>query len=332
MLKEDAMRARMTFLSLVVLLLGFGLSGCTADSESVGSIGEGSTFRFTVTGDPRSGLSRWRHILSEITDKMGDEGTFHISAGDYYQQYPYTRALDFYDALKAEFGDDVMWYPCVGNYELEDDSNGLAWLREYYTEHLAGSVNPGPPNGVETTYSWDYGIAHFVMLNMYYDGSSDDAESAFGDALYEWLVNDLDRNTKPVVFVIYHEPAYPGWRGLNILPPGWQRFMKLLNDRKVVAGLCAHTHMYARYQVEGDWETFTWEVDVGNAGRKSHGDFYETVLEVVVNNDTRKVLFNAWQGAKGEDFQITDSWIVTVPVSRPVSREAALNSENAAFY
>jgi len=300
-------------------------AGKSAEGTDISSaVDEGSAFRFTVTGDPRDGLSRWKHVLSEITDKMDDEGAFHISAGDYYQQDRSTVASDFYDALKVEFGDDVIWYPCVGNHELKDKGSDLAWIRKFYYDHLVGTVNPGPPNGVETTYSWDYGVAHFVMLNMYYDGTTDDAKGAFSDALYKWLVDDLNKNTKPVVFVIYHEPAYAQGRGgKDSSPAGWRRVMKLLNDRKVVAGLCAHTHMYARYQVPGDWKAFTWEVDVGNAGRKSHADSHETVLDVTVNNDTGKVLFNTWQGTEGSDFHITDSWTVTVSIPQGHQKKTA---------
>ena len=90
--------------------------------------------------------------------------------------------------------------------------------------------------------------------------------------------------------------------------------MELLNDRKVVAGLCAHTHKYARYRVEGDWETFTWEVDAGNAGRLSHADKHQTFVDVTVNPDGM-VEFDTWQGLEGQGFRKADSWVVEVPVA-----------------
>jgi len=269
---------------------------------------EGSTFRFTVTGDPRNGLSRWEYLLGQMKAKVGGVGAFHITAGDYYESGAVTEAKDFYEALKAEFGEDVIWYPTVGNHET--GTTDMPWLRGYYYDHLEGYVEPGPPNCVETMYSWDYGIAHFVQLNMYFDGTSDESSGAFRDSIYNWLVEDLDKNTQPIVFVIYHEPAYPEGRGEKSSPAGWERFWKLLNDRKVVAGLCAHSHVYARYQVDGDWDTYTWEVDSGNAGRMSHADPYQSFVDITVNNDTGEVIFNTWQGAEGEDYQLADSWTV----------------------
>ena len=52
----------------------------------------------------------------------------------------------------------------------------------------------------ETTYSFDYDNAHFVVLNVYCDENSDIDTSADGeisDHLYDWLVLDLEATTKP---------------------------------------------------------------------------------------------------------------------------------------
>ena len=38
---------------------------------------------------------------------------------------------------------------------------------------LPNIVSAGPPGCEETTYSFDYGDAHFVVLNEYYNGISD---------------------------------------------------------------------------------------------------------------------------------------------------------------
>jgi hypothetical protein len=272
-----------------------------------------SSFRFSLTGDPRSGLSKWQHTLRQMKAKDGGQFAFHITAGDYFEDDRSTLAADFYRTLKVEFGNDVIWYPGVGNHELKGGAADLAWLRQFYYDHLAGKVDPGPKGGEETTYSWDYENAHFVQLSMYWDGEKHDKDLGFTDVILEWLEDDLDKNTKPVVFVIYHEPARPDGRGGKESPANWQRFMKLLNDRKVVAGLCAHTHTYARYQVEGDWATYTWEVDAGNAGRMSHGDKHQTFVDITVYDDGR-VKFDTWQGLEGEDFRKTDSWTVKVPM------------------
>ncbi len=270
-------------------------------------------FRFTLAGDPRSDLARWNWTLDQMATKVGDEGAFHITAGDYYEAGAVTVAADFYASLKDRFGNDVQWYPTVGNHELNEGGPDMVWLRDFYDTHLEDAVNPGPRNGLETSYSWDYENAHFVQLNMYYDGTTDaNGISQFSDALYDWLVEDLDLNTKPVVFVIYHEPAYPDDRGSKESPEGWERFWKLLNDRGVVAGLCAHSHVYARYQVDGDWDTFTWELDAGNAGRMSSDDTFQTFIDIAVEANGL-VHFDTWRGELNEGFTLSDSWSAVAP-------------------
>jgi len=268
------------------------------------------SFRFTFTGDPRSSIPRWSHTLKQIKANLGDQGAFHITAGDFFEDDHSTLAKHFYKEYLDEFGADAVWYPGVGNHEVQREQYDLLWLRQYYYEKIKGSVNPGPE---ETTYSWDYGIAHFVQLGMYYDGEKYTQDLGFTDELIDWLEQDLDKNTKPVVFVIYHEPAWPNDRGGKESPKNWQRFMKVLNDRKVVAGLCAHTHKYGRYQVPGDWEMFTWEIDAGNAGRMSHADNHQTFVDIKVSPDGT-VEFNTWQGEEGKTFKITDSWTSKVPL------------------
>jgi len=269
-----------------------------------------NTFRFTVTGDPRNELTKWEHALVEMADKVGDEGAFHITCGDYFQHGADTVAKDFYERLVKQFGDDVIWYPTVGNHETQDDSTDVEWLREFYHKHLKGTVNPGPPNGVETNYSFDYKNAHFVQLNQYYDGRSDKCHDGdIRDALYDWLVKDLEKNKKPLVFVMYHEPLFPNGRGGKKYEgeeATRARFWKFLRDKKVVAGFCAHTHKYGRGLHGGN--SYTWEIDVGNAGRQSHADRHQTFIDVLVTD--KEVRFDTWQGLEGREFRITDSWTV----------------------
>jgi len=307
---------------------------CAAQQpEASAQSDETVSFRFTVTGDPRNEIPKWEHTLDQITDRVGDEGAFHITAGDYFQHGSITMAVDFYEGLKKEFGNDVVWYPTVGNHETQEDSTDVEWLRQFYHDYLKGTVNPGPPNGVETTYSFDYQNAHFVQLNQYYDGQTDKHHDGdLRDALYDWLVEDLEKNTKPLIFVIYHEPLFSEERvGKNYDgdSENTERFWKLMENAKVTAALCAHSHTYGRGRHRGN--SYTWEIDVGNAGRQSHADSHQTFLEVIVMGI--RVQFNAWQGLEGEEFEVTDTWTVsgadviesrTSPQAQPVSTKVVV--------
>ena len=267
-------------------------------------------FAFTLTGDPREGVSRWVHTLRQIKEKIGKRNAFHITAGDYEGIEPFDKAF------KAVLGKDALWYPGVGNHEMpRKGSKDMKWLRNYYHTKLKGKVNPGPKGGEETTYSWDYGNAHFAQLNMYLVGTKDTAESDgdIEDSLFAWLKADLAKNTKPVIFVIYHEPQYPKGRGGKDYDGKHRgRFWKLLDKYKVVGALCAHSHTYGRGQHAGN--RYTWEVDAGNAGRRSHGDKHQTFVEITVGTDG-KVQFNTWQGNKGREFSVKDKWTAQVDVA-----------------
>jgi hypothetical protein len=113
--------------------------------------------------------------------------------------------------------------------------------------------------------------------------------------------------------LIYHAPMFPegrggkSYEGENVAQR--ERFWELLEEYKVTAALCAHTHKYGRGQFAGN--TYTWEIDVGNAGRQSHADPHQTFLDVIVTGS--EVIFNAWQGEEGEAFGITDSWRAPIP-------------------
>jgi hypothetical protein len=133
------------------------------------------------------------------------------------------------------------------------------------------------------------------------------------DELYDWLVADLGANTKPVIFISGHEPAYPEYRhvgdSLDKYPAHRDRFWKFLNDEQVMAYFCGHTHWYYAKQVDGDWATFTWQIDVGNAGNIAEPA--QTFVDVTVTDTD--VTFNTWQGTEEVAFTIVESWTVDIP-------------------
>ena len=277
----------------------------------VSALAGAESFRFTVSCDNRpidtGNIPLWEWLLDEMTDKAGDEGVFHIMPGD-FDDPQYTDA-----SLIRQFGEDVVWYPVVGNHEAETPAD-MEWIRDAYYS-LPHIVKEGPAGCETTTYSWDYGNAHFVALNQYYNGVSDTgAGGDIVDELYDWLVADLEANTQPFVFIIGHEPAYPEYRhlgdSLDQHPAHRDRFWKLLNDKQVIAYFCGHTHYYYAKQVDGpDWEPFTWQVDAGNAGNP--GEACQTFVDVTVTET--EVIFNTWQGTQNSPFTNIESWTVGVP-------------------
>ena len=198
---------------------------------------------------------------------MGGAGDFMLSPGD----------IDPPDLVNADIqtyiGIDYPWYPVVGNHEAETISD-MVWLRNFNSNGntLPNIVNPGPANGVEMNYSYDYGDVHFTVINEYYDSTSDTAtDGDVPDALRTWLDDDLSNTLQPIKFVIGHEPAYPqpdeesgrlrnDTDSLNAYATNRDLFWQILVTKGVTAYICGHTHNYSVHQESG-----VWQIDVGHA-------------------------------------------------------------------
>lgn len=233
-----------------------------------------SDFSFAVTCDQRNfaGAGKYDTIdyYRGACEAIRDLGTtsFMVSPGDI------DRVSDVAWTMSEVLGADYPWYPVVGNHELPGQG-----FETYAGENMAfirnldkGVVNPGPVNSEETTYSFDRGIVHFIVLNEYANASSDTAtDGVINDHIYNWLVNDLNANTQPYVVVFGHEPAFPlpdmdngrlrhEYDSLNQYEPERDRFWNLLVENNVVAYICGHTHNYSAENING-----VWQIDAGHA-------------------------------------------------------------------
>lgn len=223
------------------------------------------------------------------------EGAFMVSPGDIDPPDDVKWTLEQY------IGTEYLWYPAVGNHESETPSD-MAWLRTY---NLNGNtlpyvVNTGPTGSEETTFSFDYGNAHFAVINEYFNGTSDTGTN--GDvvnALFDWLADDLNNTDKRYVFVMGHEPAYPQpdadsgrarhvGDSLDQYPTNRDRFWNLLREERVTAYLCGHTHNYSAVKIDG-----VWQVDAGHA--RGAGDTGAPSTFMMFDIDESGVSFEAYR-------------------------------------
>lgn len=214
----------------------------------------------------------------EVIEKIG-KGAFMISPGD-------VEPVDIsHKMISTILGDDYPWYPVMGNHELEIPSN-IDYLREINNGGtlLPYVVNKGPVGSEETTYSFDYGNSHFVVLNQYYDGSSDvGTDGDIVDTLYEWLKIDLENTEKTHIFVAGHEPivSIPDMHNgrhrhigdsLDKYPRNAFRFHQLLLKHNVTAYLHGHTHSTSYSKING-----LWQIDCGHT-RGTESEYPEKIL------------------------------------------------------
>lgn len=259
--------------------------------ESPEAPGAAAEFSFFVTADMREfagppydspkyflGACRAMHELGT--------GSFMVSPGDIDPPW------FVLGTIREALGEEFPWYPVVGNHEAETKED-MVWIREWCRTSLPELVRRGPENGEETTYSFDHGNAHFVVLNLYYDGQSDVGTNGdVSDPLYAWLEGDLAANTRPIVFVIGHEPlvSIPDLDSgrhrhkgdnLDAHPKNSHRFQELLRAHDVTAYICGHTHDFSFTQING-----LWQIDTGHARGLGDPGAPSTFLEFHVGPDS----------------------------------------------
>jgi len=264
------------------LLFLLGAAGCVAPQS----------FTFYVTADNRNftppehpGSAYFTGVCEAIRD-LGS-GAFIISPGDID---PPDRT---YATIQQVLGQSYTWYPVVGNHEFGKPEY-MEWLRNYNVGgcRLPNIVRGGPPGAVESCYSFNYGNAYFVVLNLYYDGERDNAGTPMvNDALYQWLADGLAANRKPIIFVAGHEPAVPLWdmdtgrwrhvgSSLDRDPATDYRFWSLLGKHHVTAYLCGHTHNSSVAKING-----VWQLDAGHARGLGDTGAPSTFLQIRVTGE-----------------------------------------------
>lgn len=128
---------------------------------------------------------------------------------------------------------------------------------EVYRNAEAGGV----ASGHELYYSFDYGNAHFISLNSELGSLFTAADDWNGvSPLFsfntspqkQWLIQDLQANTKPWVIVFFHQPPYTD--GSHDAGTWWEVYMKamrknytpILEQYGVDLVVCGHSHVYER--------------------------------------------------------------------------------------
>jgi Calcineurin-like phosphoesterase len=263
-----------------------------------------SSFHFTVTSDIHQKTAIYGGVLDAMLANSGGQGAFQISIGDVCDRAGQTPQT-IRDLIDSRCGAQAVWYPAVGNHDasVATTSASMTWR---YAEYETGNgvrtplkklvSRPGPAGCVATTYSWDLGNAHFVVLNEYWNGGtaagSDVATK--GDivpALRKWLEADLAANTKPLVFVFGHEPAFPQHRhagnSLDNNAANRDAFWDLLRQYRVQAFISGHIHYYYKDLRQG-----VWQISDGNAGNSS-GEKHQTYLDVIVGQTQAEI--KVWQ-------------------------------------
>jgi UDP-2,3-diacylglucosamine pyrophosphatase LpxH len=190
--------------------------------------------------------------------------------------------------------------PALSNLSYHDSINGKTYFSTYDKGDVTGSEY--------TTYSFDEGNSHFVVLDIYsgLEYFSERHSGRIFNELYNWLEKDLSETDKENIFVFAHQPvwetggedklslvnlAYKDFcirnaRSMGADSLAWfkknytskvrskEDFWNLLSKNNVVAYFCGHVHHYSAKKFDGVWEINlefgAWEIE----GRSRYGEIF----------------------------------------------------------
>jgi predicted phosphodiesterase len=195
---------------------------------------------------------------------------------------------------------DIPVYYTPGNHDVDNGRypSGISDIKKYNSNNNAYPKNPGPNGTEKTTFSVDIKDIHVVILNIYWDGKTNEAWMKGGDGggevvpkLLEWLKSDLQAATTKYKIVLMHEPMYPDTRhigdSLDWNKPARDKLQKLLNDYGVDIAFGGHTHYH---NVEKHDNVLQVELGVSGDKAGNNSDSFQSMSYVNIASNGDLVL------------------------------------------
>lgn len=147
-------------------------------------------FTFILFGDTRTRHEVHQRVVNRI---LAEKPAFVVHTGDLVNNGLLASDWDKYFEIQREFLRNVPFFPALGNH----DRNAPVYFRFFSF--------PGA-NGHR--YSFDWGTAHFIVINSNQTGPNPEVRAAFLQEQIEWVKQDLKNNKKPLTFAYFHHPLY----------------------------------------------------------------------------------------------------------------------------
>lgn len=241
----ERQRAALAFSITIILLVG-----AFSIVLYLGTIRDDSTLNFYVFGDSQGYQGGLEQIITTANTLRPD---FLFHCGDltplgYDNQYQEVKNV--LDKSK------VPVYTTIGNHDIKN-GGGV-----YYLQYFGSS-----------TYSFDFGPAHFSVFN---SSSGDVSENEF-----DWLEQDLSSSESDYKFVFTHIPPFdprPDQDHGMINTTTSSRLMTLFEEQNVDVVFTGHIHMYNNSVINGVRYVIT-----GGAGASLYTDTDEGGIYHYVN-------------------------------------------------
>ncbi len=208
-------------------------------------------FSFIYMGDVQSEYAKWGNMLNSVYEAH-PEIKFGLLGGDLTDKgHDISEWQKFLNGATGVFS-QIPVMPTMGNHD------GSMYERFF---ELPGN---GPSGLKQEFYSFDYGNAHFVILN---------SNNNTNVVAKEWLQGDLAATDKKWKFAVFHHPAYPAiidYKGIDrSIRENW---VPILEQHGVDMVFVGHQHVYMRthpiYQDEVKTGSYGIVYVMGNAGTK----------------------------------------------------------------
>jgi predicted phosphodiesterase len=181
-------------------------------------------FTFIAYGDSRL----WGDTVHVVHQKIGaqfdrHQPAFILHCGDFVcsgNRHCEWKTM-YFDPLKNVINHIPLW-PVTGNHELECDKGTSSAYSQYFDFPESGRY-----------YSFDYGNAHFVML-----------DEAGSPKMLKWCEDDLAAAKATWKIAVYHAPSYDLGKNLS---GAMRSYLPIFRKCGLDLVFCGHTHNYQRF-------------------------------------------------------------------------------------
>jgi 3',5'-cyclic AMP phosphodiesterase CpdA len=191
-------------------------------------------FRFVAFGDTGDGSQSQKDVATRLMQVQPD---LAVLTGDLtYNQATYDLFEKRYFQVYADLIKSTWIAPAMGNHDVSY-KNGQSFVDVFVNPPAATTAAEQ-----ELYYSFDYGNAHFTILNNYF------GMTATNSAQYAWLRSDLAASNQFWKFVVFHEPIYAtdSSQGSRDNAAGVENLVPLFEQYHVNMVLTGHLHYYER--------------------------------------------------------------------------------------
>jgi hypothetical protein len=315
-------------------------STSTSDSTFKTQLELGNDFSFVIMSDNQGhnfsdSVTQIQALAPDIIITAGDnvKGT-NLSTGS-VSEYSNAWQTEMFDYLQ-NLTDHIPLFTTLGNHDDALKGNYNDAITAYQQEVSM----PTSTSGGEKYYSFDYGDAHFTILNGTYNGGG--SGGTIDSTQLTWLQNDLQSTSKKWKFVICHYLIYgvdntamtSTWRLSN-----YTDVATVLKNNGVTAWFDGHRHVYNRYVkdgvfyitnpatqdtiLDGQYGDDNYANSGGDAGTISNAiGIYNGFTKVSVLPSEVSVTIYQRDGTIIDDFVMTSPKIPTISVPTTLSSSA----------